>query len=578
LGKCSKIFNRKALKSPVDIALVHPRRKAGQAKLGKGTRAVLLTRSDIEKLMPHHRLSEASKQLGLSVTTVKKVSRKLGIRQWNNRSSREDLDDGRSPPPLAFNGVSAPLPVTESAPLPVRALACHLMHIDRATAPMKFESTSSPAASQSFLTNGRAFAWPAHSHTSEQSSALRDATLLSSSTGVHIEQASFMASGSGVASGSGLAFSYTTSTAAAQHAAAQHVTAAAQPLPHNASAAPPAFSRRGPRRARRTLAGRSLGVNGWWGGSHRGAKGRSAILHARRGFVGYGVHFVSIARCDPVRACLVEGGGELGGADHRGGPGQTSAGTGCRHARRIHRRGALDGEQAAELLQRHQPLGVGDRWVALPREEGHHLLVSGLEGPHRLLERDRARTRSDEGLRGRGYRRCVALPQVGTSEQNIRIQCCEARAFPGVRGGVARRLPHPPEGEGVRSDGALALLLHVVLVEGPVLLELLARGPRPLKVRAVRRPAHQPWGWEAAAPPEPARSSPHLRGTRRSLLQFLPQWTSAAAVAPVVFFSSIVGREIESRTNLRYQMRPRLGRGRSHKARGTRKLRPNLHH
>jgi len=177
------------MKSPVDIALVHPRRKAGEAKLGKGTRPMMLTRSDIEKLMPHLRLSEASKQLGLSPTTVKKVCRKLGIDKWNNSPSfRGDGDDGRSPfSPDAFNGVSAPLPVVDV-------------------------SASSLAASQSFLDNGRTFAWLAHSHT--------------------IEQASCMAPGSGVASGSGLGFMHTTSTAAAQ----LRVSVATPACPRSASA------------------------------------------------------------------------------------------------------------------------------------------------------------------------------------------------------------------------------------------------------------------------------------------------------------------------------------------------------
>ena len=74
--------------SPVDAALVYPRRKAGQANLGRGTQAVLLTKSDLEKLM--HRglgLGRASKQLGLCKTTVKKVCRTLGICQWEKAAS-----------------------------------------------------------------------------------------------------------------------------------------------------------------------------------------------------------------------------------------------------------------------------------------------------------------------------------------------------------------------------------------------------------------------------------------------------------------------------------------------------------
>ncbi|KAJ1464780.1 hypothetical protein T484DRAFT_1649135, partial [Baffinella frigidus] len=66
------------MKSPVDTALVHPRRKAGQAKLGRGALAIIVSKSDVEQLM-HLRLSEASKQLGLSATTLKKVCRTLGI-------------------------------------------------------------------------------------------------------------------------------------------------------------------------------------------------------------------------------------------------------------------------------------------------------------------------------------------------------------------------------------------------------------------------------------------------------------------------------------------------------------------
>ena len=161
------------MKSPVDTALVHPRRKAGQAKLGRGTSAVLLTRSDIERLMPHLRLSEASTQLGLSPTTVKKACRKLGIHKWGKFPSVwADCDNGRSPlPPLSFNSVSAPLPVVDV-------------------------SASSLAVCRSFLDNGRMSAWLAHLHTSEQ--------------------ASCMAPGSGGASGSGLSFMYTPATAAAQ--------------------------------------------------------------------------------------------------------------------------------------------------------------------------------------------------------------------------------------------------------------------------------------------------------------------------------------------------------------------------
>ena len=238
------------MKSPCDTALVHPRRKAGQAKLGKSARAVLLTRSDIEKLMPYLRLSEAAKQLGLSATTVKKVCRKLGIRHWNTTSFREDCDDGR-------NDVSAPLPVAD------------VMHIDQVTSPMKLESDSTPTASQSFFDNGRAFTWPPHSHTSEQ--------------------ASCMSSGSVVASGSGLDFSYTTSTAAAQQ---------------RASVATPAFSR---------SASASSSTDSGWSESTDGGEGRSGAVRQDAApscmpdAVSSDVEctpvdddFVNIARCNPA--------------------------------------------------------------------------------------------------------------------------------------------------------------------------------------------------------------------------------------------------------------------------------------
>ena len=125
------------MKSPDGTVLVHPRRKAGQVKLGKGCTAVLLTKSDLEKLM-HLRLGEASEQLGLSASTVKKACRTLGIYKWR-------------------------------------------------------------AQSQSVFDNRRAFAYPAHSHASEQ--------------------ASCVASGPSVASGSGLGIVYTTPTSAAQERA-----------------------------------------------------------------------------------------------------------------------------------------------------------------------------------------------------------------------------------------------------------------------------------------------------------------------------------------------------------------------
>jgi len=149
------------MKSPVGTALVHPRRKAGQAKLGRGKQAVLLTKSDLEKLM-HLRLEEASKQLGISVTTVKKVCRTLGIHTWNNASSREHCDDGRS---VEIHGSS-------------------------------LESVSSR---KSFFDNTQAVPWPAHS--------------------LNNEHASCMASGSGVASDAGLGIIITASTATAQERA-----------------------------------------------------------------------------------------------------------------------------------------------------------------------------------------------------------------------------------------------------------------------------------------------------------------------------------------------------------------------
>jgi len=148
------------VKSPVGTALVLPRRKAEQDMLGRDTQAVLLTKSDLEKLM-HLRLGDACKQLGLSVTAVKKVCRALGIHTWNDSSFQEHCDDGSS---VEIHGSS-------------------------------LESASSR---KSFFDNTQTFAWPAHAQSNEQPSC--------------------MASGSGVASDSGLGI-ITTSTATAQERA-----------------------------------------------------------------------------------------------------------------------------------------------------------------------------------------------------------------------------------------------------------------------------------------------------------------------------------------------------------------------
>ena len=147
------------MESPVGTVRVHPRRKAGHAKLGRGTQAVHLTRSDLVSMSMHLRLREASEQLGLSTTTVKKACRTLGIYKWNTTSIGECCDDGS----------------------------------DDENHGNSLESVPSSAESQSVFDNKRAVAWPAHSPTSEQ--------------------ASCMALGSGVTSGS------TTSTAAAQERA-----------------------------------------------------------------------------------------------------------------------------------------------------------------------------------------------------------------------------------------------------------------------------------------------------------------------------------------------------------------------
>ena len=119
------------MKSPAGTVLVRPRRKAGQAKLGRGgTTAVILQKSDIEKLM-HLRLREASKQLGLSASTVKKVCRTLGIYNWGkDASSREE--------------------------------------------------------SQSIFDNTRACAWPTHSHTSEHASCMAPGSGVASDSGLGI--------------------------------------------------------------------------------------------------------------------------------------------------------------------------------------------------------------------------------------------------------------------------------------------------------------------------------------------------------------------------------------------------------
>jgi len=124
--------------SAVATAVVHPRRKLGQAKLGRGTQALVVTKRDLENLM-HLRLSGASKQLGISATTVKKVCRTLGIHKWGNESFREHCavtpvasprssssdasahDNEHTRRKAHFNGVPAPLPVADA------------MHIDSAT-------------------------------------------------------------------------------------------------------------------------------------------------------------------------------------------------------------------------------------------------------------------------------------------------------------------------------------------------------------------------------------------------------------------------------------------------------------
>ncbi|KAJ1479021.1 hypothetical protein T484DRAFT_1815962 [Baffinella frigidus] len=97
------------------------------AKLGRGTQAVVLTKSGVEKMM-HLSLSNASKELGLSMTTVKKMCRTLGIDQWNNRSLHKS--------------------------------DCNVTH----------KHASSRAASQPSLDEWRAFAPPPPSHTREQTS------------------------------------------------------------------------------------------------------------------------------------------------------------------------------------------------------------------------------------------------------------------------------------------------------------------------------------------------------------------------------------------------------------------------
>ena len=118
------------MESPVGTVLVHPRRKGGQAKLGRGTQAVLLTKSDLEKLR-HLRLGEASKQLGISTTTVKKVCRTLGIFMWK-------------------------------------------------------KAASSRAESQSLFDNRRALALPAPAHTSEQGSCMAAGSSVASGSGLGI--------------------------------------------------------------------------------------------------------------------------------------------------------------------------------------------------------------------------------------------------------------------------------------------------------------------------------------------------------------------------------------------------------
>mmetsp|Transcript_55659 Transcript_55659/g.132717 ORF Transcript_55659/g.132717 Transcript_55659/m.132717 type:complete len:250 (-) Transcript_55659:63-812(-) len=152
------------MKSPADTAMVHPRRKAGQAKLGRGAPSVVVTRGDLEKLQ-HLRLSEASTQLGLSATTVKKLCRTLGIFKWSNTSLEEHCDDRHSSSPLSnsdtsahdskhtsdFNGVPAPFSITDG------------MHIDRAAAPVKL----GPASSRSSMSPIDEWK-PTPSYTSEQ--------------------------------------------------------------------------------------------------------------------------------------------------------------------------------------------------------------------------------------------------------------------------------------------------------------------------------------------------------------------------------------------------------------------------
>eukprot|EP00960_Hanusia_phi_P036883 752581-Hanusia_phi.AAC.2 len=74
------------------IAVVYPRKKFGQPQV-RGQR-VSLSKEDIEKLF-HLRQVEAAELLGLSLTALKTVCRKVGILRWPYSRDRQLAAPGR---------------------------------------------------------------------------------------------------------------------------------------------------------------------------------------------------------------------------------------------------------------------------------------------------------------------------------------------------------------------------------------------------------------------------------------------------------------------------------------------------
>eukprot|EP00282_Hemiselmis_andersenii_P016793 CAMPEP_0114139784 /NCGR_PEP_ID=MMETSP0043_2-20121206/17039_1 /TAXON_ID=464988 /ORGANISM="Hemiselmis andersenii, Strain CCMP644" /LENGTH=326 /DNA_ID=CAMNT_0001233841 /DNA_START=151 /DNA_END=1127 /DNA_ORIENTATION=+ len=85
-----------------EVHVVLPRRKAGEVDAPERD-AVVVTAEVLESLF-HHPLAVASRKLGLSATTIKKLCRRLGIRTWPYKSP---FRAPRAPPPSG-GGARAP--------------------------------------------------------------------------------------------------------------------------------------------------------------------------------------------------------------------------------------------------------------------------------------------------------------------------------------------------------------------------------------------------------------------------------------------------------------------------------------